>query len=177
MKASKNIFIIGPWGVGKSTIGREIARALTMQFYDTDRELENRMGVNISWIFDVEGEEGFRLRETAILQELVQLKGIVLSTGAGTIVEPENRALLSNNGLVIYLQTSLNQQLKRTQYNKHNRPMLRVDNVKERLEYFDQQRRPLYEEIADLTFATSGRSANYVVSKILAKLQANGFEL
>ena len=175
MKQSSNIFIVGPWGAGKSTMGAKLADRLHLYFYDTDRILEARAGVDISWIFDVEGEEGFRRRETELLSELVQLSHIVLSTGGGTIMLPENRRLLAENGVVLYLYTTLNQQLHRTHYNKYKRPLLRCENVKERLTSFYEERKALYEEIADVSCSTNGKSVRVVLSKVSNQLNEIGF--
>ncbi len=121
----KNIFLIGPMGAGKSSVGKFLAQQLNMDFYDTDEEIEKRTGVEIGWIFDIEGEDGFRKRETAVIKELVRLPNIVLATGGGSILEAENREILNNNGTVIYLEVTLGFQHHRT-VNDSRRPLLRV---------------------------------------------------
>lgn len=165
-----NIFLIGPMGSGKSTVGKQLASELNRNFLDTDQTIEARTGVNISWIFSVEGEEGFRTREKAIVRELTAMSQVVISTGGGTVVEKENRSLLANNGIVVYLQTSKEVQLSRTLRNRHNRPMLQVDDLEERIESLMESRSQLYEEIADISVATDGKSIRTVVTEILAKL-------
>ncbi|MGD9108341.1 MAG: shikimate kinase AroK [Gammaproteobacteria bacterium] len=170
-KSCKVIFLIGPFGAGKSTIGRALAKALDLKFYDTDRIIEKRLGVDLSWIFDIEGEAGFRRRETEILDELSQLSDVIISTGGGTILLPENRRLLKDRGLVIYLKTTIKQQLQRTQRNKYNRPTLRVDNIEDCLKVFHNERAPLYGEVADVSFSTNRRSYKVVVKEILQYLE------
>ncbi len=158
-------------GAGKSTIGLQIARKLKREFYDTDRELEKRMGVDVSWVFDVEGEEGFRERETSLLKELVQLKNIVISTGGEIILREENRELLRTHGHVIHLTTDLKKQFERTARNKYKRPTLRGDDSKERIKCFSQERGPLYEEIAEVTFLSNSKNISQVVKKVLAHIK------
>ena len=170
----QNIFIIGTFGVGKSTIGRELARLLNKEFYDTDRMLEERLGVDISWIFDVEGEEKFFTREKILLQELVKKDNIILSTGGATIFSPENRKLLTDNGQVIALQTTLKQQIYRTQYNKYKRPFLRnADKLEteKRLSNFRERFDSLYQDIAETTFTTDKKNIKIVIKEILNYLE------
>jgi len=167
------IFIVGPFGAGKSTIGRALAKTLNLQFYDTDRIIERRLGVDLSWIFDIEGEAGFRRRESEILNELSQLSNVVVSTGGGTILLPENREILKEKGLVVYLDTTVKQQLRRTQRNKYNRPTLRVDDIENCLQVFHDERAPLYEAIANAKFSTSRHSYKLVVKDILQYLKDN----
>jgi len=167
------IFLVGPFGAGKSTIGRALAKALGLTFYDTDRIVEKRLGVDLSWIFDIEGEAGFRRREAEILDELSKLSKVIISTGGGTILLPENRRLLKERGLVIYLQTTIKQQLRRTQRNKYNRPTLRVDDIENCLQAFNSERAPLYEEVADVAFSTNRRSYKMVVKEILQYLKVS----
>lgn len=121
MAEKRNIFLVGPMGAGKSTIGRQLAQLLGMDFIDTDTEIEQRAGADISWIFDVEGEEGFRKREERIINELTQKQGIVLSTGGGAVMSKENRNHLSARGIVIYLETTVDKQFERTQRDKNAR--------------------------------------------------------
>jgi shikimate kinase len=111
MAEQRNIFLIGPMGAGKSTIGRHLAQMLHLNFYDSDAEIEKKTGADIAWVFDVEGEEGFRNREREMIDELTQKHGIVLATGGGAIILPENRGHLSARGIVVYLKTSVNKQL------------------------------------------------------------------
>jgi len=167
MKEKNKIYLIGPLGAGKSTVGRGLARSLRYQYFDTDRVIEERLGVDLSWIFDLEGEEGFRKRELALLKELSEKENIVVATGGGTILIPEARKLLADTGMVIYLRTSLSKQIKRTQRNQYNRPLLRGTNLKERLLELQEQREPLYQEIADKTFFTSDGKIAIVVKQIV----------
>lgn len=162
----KNIFLIGPMGAGKSSVGKYLAQQLNMDFYDTDEEIENRTGVEIGWIFDLEGEEGFRRRETAIIKELIQLPKIVLATGGGSILEEENREMLRNHGTIIYLEVTLNHQHHRT-INDSRRPILRVKNRQEVLEKLYHERAPLYQSISDYKVQTDSRSIREVSDEII----------
>lgn len=166
MVRTQNVFLIGPVGAGKSTIGRQLANALKLTFYDSDREIENRCGVSIDWIFDIEGEEGFREREQKMLEELANRQNIVLATGGGAIIPPENRRLLSSRGKVVYLQASIEQQLERTAKDKR-RPLLQVDDKKAQLQKLMEQREPYYQEIADLAVDTSNTTVRNVVQSII----------
>ncbi len=148
-----NLYLIGPMGAGKSSIGAQLAKRAGRPFYDSDREVESRSGVNISWIFEVEQEVGFRQREAQVIAELCQQSGIVLSTGGGAIVNPETRARLKNSGIVIYLKTSMTQQLTRASVRSKIRPLLQ-NNPEEALTKLNQQRQLFYEEIADLVYTT-----------------------
>lgn len=174
MSRKPSIFLIGPSGAGKSTVGHELADILKMTFYDTDQVIEDRTGVSISWIYDVEGEDGFHKRQTAVLRELVEKPGIVLATGGDIVLVPENRNLLAGRGLVVYLTASIDQQLERTQRKDH-RPLLQVDDVESRLAEMKEDREPLYEEIADITFDTEGNSVRHITKKILAHLEEQGY--
>jgi shikimate kinase len=168
-----NIFIIGTFGVGKSTVGQTLAKLLKKQFYDTDRLLEERLGVDVSWILDVEGEEQFFKRETMLLQELVHQPNIVLSTGGTTILSPENRKLLTDHGIIIALSTNFKQQLYRTQYNKYKRPFLR-GNTKEtekRLKEFRERFEAISPKIAAKTFSTDRKNVQTVVKEIQSYLE------
>lgn len=171
MLEKKNIFLVGPMGAGKSTIGRQLAQCLNLDFFDSDQEIESRTGANISWVFDVEGEIGFRDREEKVIDELTQKIGIVLATGGGSIKSRINRNYLSNRGLVVYLRTGIDKQLLRTKRDKR-RPLLKssvVDkgNLRKFLESLAVERTPLYEEIADITVSTDEYTVRLVVNKIL----------
>ena len=166
----RNVFLIGPMGAGKSTIGRLLAKELKFPFKDSDREIEVRTGADIPWIFDVEGEEGFRQREEAMIAELVEERGIVLSTGGGVVMRPANRAALAANGLVVYLCTSVEQQLQRTAKDRQ-RPLLQTADPEAVLRDLMARRDPLYREIADLIIETDQRGPKVVVNTILGKLQ------
>ncbi|HIQ54833.1 shikimate kinase I [Halopseudomonas pachastrellae] len=166
----RNVFLIGPMGAGKSTIGRLLAKELKFPFKDSDREIEVRTGADIPWIFDVEGEEGFRQREEAMIAELVEERGIVLATGGGVVMRPANRAALTANGLVVYLCTSVEQQLQRTAKDRQ-RPLLQTADPEAVLRDLMARRDPLYREIADLIIETDQRGPKVVVNTILGKLQ------
>ena len=167
MAEKRNIFLIGPMGAGKSTIGRQLAQQLNMEFVDSDQEIEQRAGADISWIFDVEGESGFRKREERIMNELTQRQGIVLSTGGGAILSKDTRNYLSARGIVIYLQTTVDKQYERTQRDK-KRPLLQdVEDPRQVLEDLAKIRNPLYEEIADIVLPTDEQSAKVMANQII----------
>jgi shikimate kinase len=170
MKTPGSLFLTGPMGAGKSTIGRQLSRQLRMSFYDSDREIENRTGVDIPLIFELEGEQGFRRRERLVIDELTTLPDIVLATGGGAILDADNRKHLAERGLVIYLHASVNQQLARTKHDR-NRPLLQTDNPRQRLDDLMQLRDPLYREIADLVIDTDGKRVMAVVNQITRKLK------
>ena len=174
MSKLPSIFLIGPAGAGKSTVGQELAKSLKMQFYDTDSTIERRAGVNISWIYDVEGEKGFRQREYAILAELAEKTNIILATGGDIVLLPESRVLLAAKGLVVYLKTTVDEQMERTRRKDH-RPLLQVDDLEGRLHEMREERLPLYEEIADVTFNTDGKSVKAVSKQIYEHLREKGY--
>jgi len=165
-----NIFLIGPMGAGKSSIGKMLANRLNIDFFDSDIELERRAGASISWIFDVEGEQGMRDREIKVIDTLSAMKNIVLATGGGAVLAPENRSVLAARGTVIYLKATINQQVNRTAHNRDHRPLLQVDDLQSKIEELAKIRNPLYEEIADYTISTQDGSANDVITKILEKI-------
>lgn len=170
MAEKRNIFLIGPMGAGKSTIGRQIAQQLGMEFYDSDQEIEKRTGADIAWIFDIEGEDGFRIREEKIINELTEKQGVVLATGGGSILSKDTRNRLSARGIVIYLETTIEKQMARTQKDKR-RPLLPGTNTpRERYEELAKDRDPLYEEIADITYKTDEQSAKNVASEIIEQI-------
>jgi shikimate kinase len=170
MKTPGNLFLTGPMGAGKSTIGRQLSKQLRMVFYDSDREIENRTGVDIPLIFELEGEQGFRKRERLVIDELTSLPNIVLATGGGAILDGDNRKHLAERGLVIYLHASVNQQLARTKHDR-NRPLLQTDDPRQRLDDLMRLRDPLYREIADLVIDTDGKRVMAVVNQIIRKLK------
>lgn len=157
-------------GAGKSSVGRYLSTQLDMDFYDTDEEIEVRTGVDIGWIFDVEGELGFRKREESIVEELSGMANIILATGGGTIISPICRELLKKNGYVIYLEVSLQHQQVRT-LNESRRPLLRVKNREETLLKLQEEREHLYEEIADYRVKTDQRSVKAVAGDIIRWLK------
>jgi len=166
MKGKRNIFLVGPMGAGKTTIGKQLAQLLHLEFVDTDHEIEARTGAPIDWIFDIEGEKGFRVREKEIIEELSQRQGIVLATGGGAVVLPENRTFLAGRGIVVYLETSIDQQLERTRKDKR-RPLLQNnDDPEATLVALQKERDAQYREIADITVATNENSIKSVANKI-----------
>lgn len=165
-----NVFLIGPMGTGKSSIGRALAKEMKRPFYDVDEAIEQKAGASVSWIFDVEGEEGFRLREKRVVDELTQKNNIVLATSGGAILDADNRAYLASRGTVIYLKTSLAEQYERTK-NDSKRPLLQVDNLEETLKKLHVERKELYSSLADATFDTDQVGIKNVVSQILEYLQ------
>ena len=165
MNMPGSLFLTGPMGAGKSTIGRQLSKQLKRPFHDSDHEIENRTGVDIPLIFELEGEAGFRKREAAVIDELTQLPDIVLATGGGAILDPVNRQHLRERGTIIYLHTSVDQQLKRTCRDR-NRPLLQTDDPRGRLAALMAEREPLYREIADLVIETDGKRVQDVVKQI-----------
>ncbi len=172
MNRTKNIFLIGPPGVGKSTIGRQLTSLIKAQFFDSDQEIEKRCGADIAWIFDLEGEEGFRDREAKVIDELTEKQGIVLATGGGTILRGENRDRLSARGVVIYLQADPDQLFQRTEKDK-KRPLLQGGDKKEKLEKITDERDPLYREAADYVIETKGRTAKNIANEIIDMIYAD----
>lgn len=157
-------------GAGKSSVGKYLAKQLNMEFYDSDEEIEKSTGVDLGWIFDIEGESGFRKRETAVLKELVKYTNIVLATGGGSIVEPENQKVLGARGTLIYLEVSLEHQEPRV-INESRRPTLRVKNRQEVLKQLQEEREPIYQAMADLTVHTDNRSVRAVADEIVVWLK------
>ncbi len=158
MPRLQRVFLVGPMGAGKTTIGRALAHKLKLEFFDSDREIEERTGADIPWIFDVEGEAGFRDREQQVIADLTQRNGILLATGGGVVMRPENRSALAGRGIVIYLYTSVDQQIERTGHDRH-RPLLQGPDPAQTLRDLMAVRDPLYREIADYIVETDGVSA------------------
>jgi shikimate kinase len=165
-KKHSNIFLVGPMGAGKTSVGRYLAKELNMHFYDSDEEIEKKMGVSLCWIFDLEGIRGYRQREMKMIEELSQLNNIVLSTGGGCIETPEVRDCLRQNGLVIYIEVSLKTQLERLKRDK-KRPLLQGENPQEVLTRLWNEREPIYEDVADLVLLTDHRSVREVCEEII----------
>jgi shikimate kinase len=163
----QNIFLIGPMGVGKTTIGRQLAATLKREFKDSDREIEERTGASIPLIFELEGEAGFRKREREIIDELTRLPAIVLATGGGVVLDPDNRDCLRRRGHVVYLHAPIDELLRRTSQNR-NRPLLQTADPRKRLEDILEQRNPLYRGMADCVVETGRASIRQVVKEILA---------
>ena len=160
-----NIFLIGLMGAGKSTVGHRLAKRLKLQFFDSDQEIELRTGATVSLIFEIEGEAGFRKREKNIIDELSKHPGIVLATGGGAVLDPENRLALATRGVVVYLRTEFAQLIRRTSRDS-KRPLLKTDDPAAKLQELLKIRGPLYEEIADLVIDTDHRSPQSIVDEI-----------
>ena len=166
-KLDRNIILIGPMGSGKTTIGKHLAKKFGLEFYDCDHELERLTGASVSLIFDLEGEEGFRLREKNLLKSLTERSGVLIATGGGTVCNAENRQVLKSRGFVVYLKTSVENQLTRLSQDK-TRPLLQAKDREKRLRKLAEARNPLYDETADMVFSTRNSSV-YVTAKILSK--------
>ncbi|RDV26703.1 shikimate kinase AroK [Alteromonas aestuariivivens] len=169
MAEKRNIFLVGPMGAGKSTIGRHLADELHLDFYDSDQEIERRTGADIAWIFDIEGEDGFRKREENVINDLTDLQGIVLATGGGSVVNKAVRNRLSARGIVVYLQTTIDKQVARTQRDKR-RPLLQTEDPEQVLRDLAEARNPLYQEVADYVVDTDDQSARAVANQIISKI-------
>lgn len=162
--------MIGPMGAGKTTIGRQLAKKLSAKFHDSDHEVEKRTGADIPWIFEIEGEAGFRKRESQIVSELVQQDNIVLSTGGGVVLNPENRKVLKENGYIIYLQSSPEKLYMRTAGDKR-RPLLQGDGKLDQIKRILKEREPLYEDLANEVINTDKLTVKQIVNKILGILE------
>jgi shikimate kinase len=169
MKKPQNVFLVGPMGAGKSAVGRQLARMLHLNFMDSDDEIESRTGVDIPFIFEKEGEEGFRKREAKVIDDLSKIEGIVLATGGGAVVDPQNRSHLGARGFVIYLHTTVEQQLARTKRGRE-RPLLESGDRKQILEDLMSERDSMYRDVADLIVETDGRKVKAVANEILERL-------
>jgi shikimate kinase len=170
MLSKPNVFLIGPMGSGKSAVGRHLARLLGFSFHDSDADIEAKTGVDIAFIFEKEGEAGFRQRERESIERLTRLQGVVIATGGGAVILAENRRMLAERGAVVYLETSVAQQLERTRHGRH-RPLLNDTDPKEKLGELMHQRAALYAEIADLTVSTDGRRVQLVADEIHRELE------
>lgn len=171
MNSGQSIFLVGPMGVGKTTIGRQLANLFDYEFVDSDREIEQRTGASIPWIFDMEGEEGFRRREQTVIDELTARMGIVLATGGGAVIKPENRDCLKQRGIVVYLKAELDELLVRTRNDK-NRPLLQTKNPRARLQALIEEREPWYLEVADIVFDTQQQNIRSAAKNLQRQLQA-----
>ena len=166
----KNIYLIGPMGAGKTSVGKQLAALTGAKFIDSDNEIERRTGVSIAWIFEKEKEAGFRKRETEIIKELTEKNNIILSTGGGSILAETNREYLKSTGFIVYLKVSLDIQFERTNRRKGARPLLNESNPKEKLEVLNKNREPIYITLADLTINTDHCSPQQVAKTILKKI-------
>ena len=169
----QNVFLVGLMAVGKSTVGRLLAQALGAEFYDTDHVIEERAGADIPWIFDVEGEAGFRDREEHVIEELSRRQGIVLATGGGVVLRASNRKILAARGVVVHLDSPLERLVERTQRDK-KRPLLQQGEARETLARLQAERAPLYEEIADYRFVTDRQGPKVLARMIENKLRDDG---
>jgi shikimate kinase len=170
MLNKRNIFLIGPMGSGKTAVGRHLARLFHYTFHDSDADIEAKTGVDIPFIFEKEGEAGFRSRERDSIERLTRLESIVLATGGGAVIDPANRAALAERGVVVYLATSVDQQIERTRHARH-RPLLHDTDPEQRLKELMGRRAAFYAEIADLTITTDGRRVQLVAEEIHQELR------
>ena len=170
MKKINNIFLVGPMGAGKSSIGKCLAEELGFVFHDTDQEIEKATGVSVSWIFDVEGEAGFRKRERSVVKKIGDLQGVVLSTGGGTILDADSRTMLAARGMVIYLYATVDQQYERV-YKDSNRPLMMGNDPKGSLKAIFSERDSLYREIADIVIDTNYGNPRSIATNIVKEIQ------
>jgi shikimate kinase len=175
MNPAPNLFFVGPMGAGKSTLGKRVADALNLPFFDLDHEIQAQCGADVALIFDIEGERGFRRRENAMLAEFAARDGIVLATGGGAILADENRDLLRARGFVVFLETTVDEQLERLARDR-KRPLLAAPDRRERLEQLAAQRNSLYREIADLTLPAGHRGSVAQVAQHLAARLAQAWQ-
>ena len=169
MLGKRNIFLVGPMGSGKSAVGRHLSRLLGIPFYDSDAEIERRTGVDISYIFEKEGEPRFRQREREAIEELTLMEPVVLATGGGAVLAVENRKSLAERGCVVYLTTSVEQQTQRVAHARH-RPLLNDVDAETKLRQLMEEREPLYTEVSDIRVATDGRKIHVVTDEIMKAL-------
>ncbi len=164
-----NVVLVGPMGAGKTTIGRQLAKSLKMRFVDSDHEIEHRTGVDIPLIFELEGEAGFRKRESSMIEELTSQAGLVLATGGGAVLDSRNREQMRLNGIVVYLSANIDHLLKRTGKDS-KRPLLNTEDPRGRMQELLTLRDPLYREVADFTVDTGGRSVKTVINEIVDRV-------
>ena len=166
------VFLVGPMGAGKTTIGKYLAQHLKLRFADTDTEIEERTGADIPWIVDVEGESGFRDREQQVVEEMTLWDGVVLATGGGVVLRPENRRALAGRGFVVYLYATVDEQVRRTRRDKR-RPLLQSGDQEQTLRTLMAERDPLYREIADHIIETDTCSPKTVAQRLVRELQGD----
>ncbi len=169
--AAHRVFLVGPMGSGKTTLGRRAAERLGLTFLDCDEEIEHRTGASVNLIFDIEGEEGFRKRETGMLRELAARDDVLIATGGGVVTRAENRQLLHQSGLVVWLQASVPQQLRRLELDR-KRPLLQAPDRRARLEHLAKERDPLYAEVADLRFRSRRRGVARVADALAEQIES-----
>lgn len=174
MSTHQNLFFVGPTGAGKTTIGKRVAAYFGMTFVDLDQEIEKRTGVDVSLIFEIEGEAGFRRRESAALKEFAESDDIVLATGGGAVLAKENQALLRSHGFVVYLQTTVDRQLERLERDRQ-RPLLQAPNRREILENMAQLRDPIYQSVADLTVVSEPVSVTQMARQVIRQLKESDY--
>lgn len=172
MSKHDNIFLIGPMGSGKTSVGQQLSILMHYPFYDTDKEIEKRTGVSVAWIFEVETEAGFRKREAQIIDELSSMSHIVLSTGGGSVVTPVNCQLLKERGFVVYLTVDPELQFERTKRHRGHRPLIDYPDAKERLMVLNEQRKLLYMQTADKVYGTNDQSPRSIAEEILRDFRA-----
>ncbi len=175
MNKIAKVFLVGPMGAGKTTIGKQLASVLELPFVDTDHVIEDRCGADIPWIFDVEGEEGFRNRESKVLEEVCQQGPAVIATGGGIVMRPENRELIKNSGFVVYLYASVEQQLERTSKDK-GRPLLNTDDPEKVISELMTVRDAFYREIASFVRVSDNKSSKAAAVEIAKELQRSNEE-
>jgi len=172
-RASRNIYLVGPTGSGKTAVGRQLAKDTGLEFIDSDVEIEKRTGVEIGYIFEKEGEAGFREREREMIRELTSHEGAIVATGGGAVLAKANRKRLVESGIVVYLKTSVGEQLKRTGRSR-KRPLLNSGDPRRVLEEMAAIRGPLYEQIAELSLDTSNQRVRTVARRLRELLEQRG---
>ncbi|MEY2908793.1 MAG: Shikimate kinase protein [Pseudomonadota bacterium] len=170
MQSTQRIFLVGPMGAGKSTVGRVLAQLMHAEFIDSDGEIERRTGADIPWIFEIEGEDGFRTRESQVIAELCSRSGVVVATGGGAVMREENRRLMTATGFVVYLKATVREQVRRTAKDS-KRPLLAGKNRSQVLSDLFALRDPLYSDVADLTLPTAGKNARQLAESIAAAVE------
>jgi shikimate kinase len=169
-EAARRVILVGPMGSGKTTLGRRAARLLNLDFVDCDEEIESRCGASVNLIFDIEGEAGFRARERRMLKELAARDQVLIATGGGVVLDPKNRQLLKQAGLVVWLQTQVDQQLRRLDQDR-KRPLLQTPDRRKRLLSMAAERNPLYEDVSDLVYRTRQRGVARAAQDLASRIE------